>query len=415
MTPVEIMEKVDKLACNIHWKQFHVQDIPVAIYDGASTWLFRHANPGEPFAEVDSHPHVFACKGLHDSVRANSITELFGIVTATVMLEGIGSSDISIIASIVIHEMFHVYQHTRLAERGGNIAHLFSYPADHAEQLHLRRLETAAIRKSLDASTTAESKQWCRKALEVRRRRYLLLPAECVEFECLTERHEGLAHYIELISLCKRTVELPTDDFAPDDIRRRCYPVGCAFAFLLDRYCQGWSQEWIETKSNLDECLAAALDTDTGTAVDFSPEEVTDALRQAEEDIVSMHRRRDEMKRNVYNRAGWQLSLQFTEPMRTWGMDPSNAHRVSETEVLHTRYLRLGNGAGSIEMIGGSALTESAGDHPLMDGIKAVIYFLEREPVLAVKDGFVEAEFSGLKAKLAESSVKEIRIHKIGS
>jgi hypothetical protein len=310
------MEQVDKLASNIHWKQFHVRDIPVAIYDGTSTWLFGHTEPGEPFAAVDSHPHLYACKGLHDSVRANSITELFSVVTATVMLEGTGSSDISIIASIVIHEMFHVYQHTCLTERGGNIAHLFSYPADHAEQLQLRRLETAAIRRSLAASTTAESMQWCGKALEVRRRRYALLPPECVEFERLTERHEGLAHYIELKSLGKRTVELPAADFAPDDIRRRCYPVGCAFAFLLDRYCQGWSEAWIETKPNLDEYIAASLHADSGADVDFSPTEVRDALSLAEEDIALMHRTTGQAGSSCCNSLSLCVHGEWIRPMR---------------------------------------------------------------------------------------------------
>jgi hypothetical protein len=65
-------------------------------------------------------------------------------------------------------------------------------------------------------------------------------------------------------------------------------------------------------------------------------------------------------------------------------------------------------------MIGANALTESAGDHSLMGGIKAVVFFLEREPILAVKDGFVEAEAAGLKAKLTESSLQEIKVNKLG-
>ncbi|TMV52184.1 hypothetical protein FE783_04370 [Paenibacillus mesophilus] len=59
MTPVDIMGKVVKLASNIQWKHFHIRDIPVAIYDGTTTWLFGHADPGEPFAALDGHPHVF--------------------------------------------------------------------------------------------------------------------------------------------------------------------------------------------------------------------------------------------------------------------------------------------------------------------------------------------------------------------
>jgi hypothetical protein len=49
------------------------------------------------------------------------------------------------------------------------------------------------------------------------------------------------------------------------------------------------------------------------------------------------------------------------------GFDPLNVP-VQPDEVLHTRWFKLGNDAGTVEVMGRSSLSRAAGDHPLFTG-----------------------------------------------
>ena len=60
------------------------------------------------------------------------------------------------------------------------------------------------------------------------------------------------------------------------------------------------------------------------------------------------------------------------EPLWPQGFDPLNVRVVSPSEVLHTRFVRLGNRSGSIEVVGDSALTVAAGAHPLFNGVRSI-------------------------------------------
>ncbi len=59
------------------------------------------------------------------------------------------------------------------------------------------------------------------------------------------------------------------------------------------------------------------------------------------------------------------------EPLWLQGFDPLNVVPVPGG-ILHSRFLRLSNQSGSLEVINGQALTESAGEHPLFNGVRRV-------------------------------------------
>ncbi|MEF3304973.1 hypothetical protein [Paenibacillus sp. GYB003] len=415
MSPVEMMERVDKMAANRLWNGFDMRRIPVAVFDGTSTWLFGHDKPGDRFHPIDGRPDTYLYEGLHDSVRGNSVAVVNGVETATVMLDGIAGDDVSVAASVVVHEMFHVFQSARYAERGGNLVHMYDYPVEDVRQLQLRRLETEAVSRALRAADGAISRKWCAEALKIRRRRYDGLPPEYVEFERATERHEGLAHYIEIRSLGRHTVELPEAEFAPDAVRKRCYPIGCAFALLLDRFAENWSERFAGRHSDLDGLLASVVDAEADPDIGFGPEETDRALRQAENDISDLLRKRRETKRSFYDRTGFLIELRFGEALRLTAMDPSNVHTVGESEVRHSRFVRLEAGTDRIEMTDGDALTESAGKHPLFAGICAVAFFAADEPVIERKSGMIAADHPGLRIRLSESRVTESVVRKIGT
>jgi hypothetical protein len=75
--------------------------------------------------------------------------------------------------------------------------------------------------------------------------------------------------------------------------------------------------------------------------------------------------------------------------------------------VLHTRYLRLGNAAGTVEALGHPALTEAAGEHPLYTGVRAVtVAGLPEQPVVRIGDDAIEVTAAGVTATFREARVE---------
>ena len=75
-------------------------------------------------------------------------------------------------------------------------------------------------------------------------------------------------------------------------------------------------------------------------------------------------------------------------------------------EVLHTRYLKLGGAAGSIELINRHSLTEGAGEHPLFNGVRRLtVTGLPAEPSVTVSGGKTNITADNLKAEFTNANV----------
>jgi hypothetical protein len=128
--------------------------------------------------------------------------------------------------------------------------------------------------------------------------------------------------------------------------------------------------------------------------------------------VVERRRAHDE----YLARAGWRVVVESgAEPFFPQGFDPLNVARLSSTEILHTRFLKLQGTLGAIEVVGGSALTEGApGQHPLFAGVRRVtIAGLGGRPsmsdsagVLAVDAAGIVIRLRGAKADVAGETVR---------
>ncbi|MBW3551137.1 MAG: hypothetical protein KY442_10090, partial [Proteobacteria bacterium] len=65
-------------------------------------------------------------------------------------------------AGTLIHEAFHVHQRTNHAGWSANEVELFTYPADDASLLVLRRTETEALRRAIAAPSAQAATCWAR-------------------------------------------------------------------------------------------------------------------------------------------------------------------------------------------------------------------------------------------------------------
>jgi hypothetical protein len=313
-------------------------------------------------------------------------------------------------AALVVHEAFHVFQRERHPDWSANELELFVYPFEDADALRLRRLETLALVRAETMRAKYSAACWAAAALKLRRERFARMPAGSAAYERGTELNEGLASYVEALAAgrAKRS-GLPPDDYAASEVRQRAYATGRSLALLLDRFAPDWKRR-LEAgdKRPLDETLEASLPASKDMRCEIAPSEAQSAATRARLDASALLDKRESLKRNFLTQPGWKLELIAgdTAPLFPQGFDPLNVERVGAREVIHTRYLKLGNGAGVIEVINRASLTEGAGEHPLFNGVRRMtVTGLPAEPIVTESGGKTTITATGLKAELRVAEI----------
>lgn len=405
--PFAVVAETDRLSARDLWPGFDPRTITVAIYDGEQTLLFRHPAPPEGFQRVPGHEGVWTFTGRHPAVTANTSTELGNVRTATLMPTTVVPR-----AGLLIHESFHVFQREHHPGWSANEAELFTYPVDDPDLLALRRSETEALRRALALSDTARAACWARTALDMRRERFAALSAGSIAYERHTELNEGLATYVERRATGEPdSTVLPVEEFAPEAVRQRGYQTGVALARLLDQFSPTWRRTLEQNDSiPLDVLLATSLPPRASDvrACAFKPAEWDRIRAAAAIDIRALRGRRAEQRRAFLEQPGWSLVIVAPgAPLFPQGFDPLNVQTVARGEVLHTRFLQLRNETGEIEVLGRAVLTESAGEHPLFNGVRSLtVTGITSEPMITEVNGVVTVKADGVTAQVHGATVE---------
>lgn len=406
-----VVAEVDRIgARTMLWAGFDPRRVPLEIFNGHTTYLFRHPNPPPEFISLSSRQGVYAFPGRHESVTANATAKLSGVSTATVMLTPDRKRTLREQAALVIHEAFHVFQSERHPDWGADELQLFVYPFEDADALRLRRLETLALVRAETAGTKGAVSCWAAAALRLRRERYARMPAGSAAYERGTELKEGLASYVEALAAGRlKRSGLPPGDYAAGEVRQRAYATGRALALLLDRFALDWKQR-LEAgdKRPLDETLEASLPLSKDVRCEIAASDARGAAERARLDVDALLAKRVALKRDFLAQPGWKIELVAADgaPLFPQVFDPLNVERVGVREVIHTRYLKLGNGASVIEIINRRSLTEGAGEHPLFNGVRRLtVTGLNAEPTVAESGGKTTITASDLKAELRVADI----------
>ncbi len=393
------------------WPGFDPLTIPLAIFDGERTFLFRHPAAPDGFAPIESsEPSGRVWQGRHPAMTANSSADIGGVGTATVLLVGSAlDRDLTSTAAMALHEAFHVYARAHQPLWTANEADLFAYPTDSAPQLALRRLETTALLRALAAPTQTQMAGWARRALELRRERFAGMDATFWAFERGSELNEGLATYVELRAAARPGPDLPALDYPADQVRQRAYQTGAAFGFLLDRCAPKWREQLSASEQPaLDVALQAALGE--GEAFAFKAQEEQDAHKKAQADVLELRARLAlrlaEFERQSKDPGAWTVVVEMGgEPLWPSGFDPLNVERLTASQILHGRFLKLGNGQGELEVLDARALTDGIGSHPLFQGVRRVTILLASKPEHDTTQGLLRVRAPGLSLQFQTSSV----------
>lgn len=414
-----VEREVERLAAaRVFWPGWEPLSIPLAVFTGEKTYLFRHPSPPEGFSLLGGRwSNVFVMEGRHPEVTSNTSADIGGLVTATLMADGprvaLSANEL---AAVALHEAFHVHQRSRHRGWAGNEGDVFRYPAEDGRLLGLRRLESAALRRALGAADNAGTVCWTRTALGYRRERFAGMDPAFPTYERLTELNEGLATYIQELARGKTTIEIPAAEFPPTEFRARIYVIGPALAFLLDRLRPGW-QATLEADDQqfLDQMLESAVagESPKGAApCALGADEVAEIQRTAQADAAAVATARVARRKAFDARSGWRVVVQAAEGKPLWpqGFDPLNVERV-EGGVLHTRFLKLGNDAGDLQVIDEAgvdveALTEGAGAHPLFNGVRRVVATGFAKPEIRTEGEQVVISTPGFKAQFKKANVQ---------
>jgi hypothetical protein len=345
------------------WPGFSPLDYPLAVFDGESTRLYHHPNPPAEFDSEQPDGLVFA--GRHPAVVGNSTAQMGGVATATVIHHG-GPG----IAGEIAHETFHVFCRDRHPAWTANEVSALQYPVEDADVLASRRLEAAALRRAvIDGSA-----EWAATAVSLRQERFATMALDAVRYERDLERCEGLALYVEDKTSTVVRCEDALGDIRPDDVRRTAYFTGEAIAVLLDRFAPGWPSTMESDDMNYpDELLAGAI-VDVAPA-EYSAVEIVATADASRESIALMQAERKGRRAEFLARPGRiVLTAPDSDPFKIGGFDPMNVQHLGDGEVLHTRMLKLCSAGVQLEFYDATALTESAGSHPLFDGVRRVTF-----------------------------------------
>lgn len=428
LSPVAVEQELERIAGPAgpdtagqrFWPGFDPLAIPLALYDGQATWLFRHPHPPAEFGPGRGGARI--ADGRPETLRANTGAEIGGVPTATLLLTLAHSARDW--AAVAVHEAFHVFSRQHHPGWAGDEMELFVYPLEAKEPLALRRQETQALRRALAASTTgdiAATSCWADLAVRLRKERFALLPKEAVAYERGTELNEGLATYVEGLARGESGMDLPADDFPTEKVRDRAYVVGRAEAILLDRLDSSWKERLDGAKEGqpgtLDELLAAASAVRSGPhPCALSPGEIAAAVRRAGEDLDRLAHERQAARAAFLGKPGWSvIVLAADDPLWPQGFDPLNVLRLGEGEVLHRRWVKLGNGDAEFEVLDREALTQGVGPHPILQGVRQLtVTGLPEKPEVREQGGWARLKAPGFTAKLKsatlEISHREVRI-----
>lgn len=405
--PASFVAELDRIAATELWPGFDLRTVPVAVFDGSRTLLFRHPSPPEGFVADPTVSGAWIFPGRHPAMTANTSVELGGVMTAAALLSSRAMS-LRERAAIVAHEAFHVYQGQRHPNWVANEVELFAYPVDDASLLTLRRLETIALNRALMSSNVAGSACWTGIALATRRERFATLPAGSAEYERKNELKEGLARYVQWRAGGggSRTA----DDPPPDAVRDRAYASGASLALLLDRFLPTWKAALSATDSIPLDVLLGTVPALSGEAAQcgFTPAERARVASAASVDVEQLRTRRAERRQALLDQTGWRVVIAASgSPLFPQEFDPLNVHMVAPGEVVHSRYIRLGNAAGTVEVFGRSSLTEAAGAHPLFNGVRALtVSGLASAPAMTESGGTISIKADGLTAEFRGAVVQ---------
>ena len=410
-----LLSKVKEFSQKNYWPGYKPETIPLAVYDGKFTYLYKHPSAPDGFSQVSGQ--LYRMEGRHEAVVANSSAEIGGTRCATLMSDLFKDRGLLYAASVVLHEKFHVFQANAFKKWGINEAVGFTYPMRDSKQNELFLLEREALARALEAKTVEETISWAKLALEIRQERFERIGDEAAGYDRSVEAIEGTAFYVERSSI--GTLYSPDnlrEGFKASEVRRRCYSTGSALAAILDKLKIEWKNNISSGELPLDTILSKAIEESDTRAASFEKSLLKGFKEKGQQLTQAYLSSLKEIASKFYGAAGYRLEVVVKAGGPLWpkGFDPMNVLALDDKNLLHQRFVKLGNENAEIMVMNKTSLSHGAGEHILFTGVdKLIITGLKENPVVentegkvTVKADGIEMEFQKAKTETAGKVVK---------
>jgi len=278
------------------WPGLSRTDVPLILYNEHYEFLVGEAKPPSPWQAVEGDDFM----GRPYFWRPAEHPQSFAVPVGTRWAGGLGSLELmnsktpfrlsrELHVVLMLHEVFHAFQATLAPRRFAEATDVYGfenrYPYKDPLFSAAWNSEGEALADALRATEVAAISGLARRFLDIReaRRSHVSLDPMLIAYENELEWLEGLAKYAEVrfyelaASRAKETAYASYRSghpFWPADLGRmrrvlggqtgdlRFYLSGVAQAMLLDRISPGWKAKAFEEKSNLEDCLRAAIPSD---------------------------------------------------------------------------------------------------------------------------------------------------------
>jgi len=335
-----IKEKIKKESFLRYWPDF--TPFPFAFYDDHQVYLCNHPSPPEGFRNVGEF-----FQGPRDSrFFGNTSIMLEGVPTAIVDLTLLTpDNEIAQLFSLIVHEMYHSYQHSVGYQRGSNEFLYLRYPQT-KENIALRLMERKALLSALFTQEKTEKLAFVDQFFAYRESRRKRI-GDYLTYELGQESVEGLATYVEskayregtglpepflLGHFCKNLYEPQGTLF---DLRKSCYSSGLAISYLLDDFIPDWKREYMASSSFLYDYFLGKMERKISVddpPVDPETERKASFLFQKETD------KRDGEFAKFYSSKGYLITIEGS--LKIQGFDPMNL-LPKGNQLLHKRFLKV--------------------------------------------------------------------------
>lgn len=314
-----------------YWPAF--ENVAYALYDKNYVYLFNH-----PGMKKDPHQRY---QTLKRDEQFNGCTLIIyrDYPTAIVDLE-LYDDDASVF-SILVHELFHGFQHIKGDTRFADELLGITYPLikDHVEY---RRRERTYLYQAVLTRDNVKKRQFLADFIALREKRAALI-ADHLLYENLIETIEGPAWYVEVKSYVEKSSQVydtvvkeygqalldPVESNV--NIRRSCYSSGLYICLLLDEFVPDWKDGFWETDETVYELLKSLITEDAAV----EEVEISAETERAVDYVVKQRRNAIE---HFEKQLGFHLWIEGQ--LTATSFDPMNII-LYENKLLHKNFIKV--------------------------------------------------------------------------
>ena len=374
---------------------------PVCIYRvGGPAILYNHPDPPASFVKVAERTFLGTQAELQ--LMGSTITEINGVLTAIADYGYDTYSHSDQFFAVLFHEMHHAYQRN-LTIAHDNPALLLVYPENPANDA-IKLMEQNLLYEMVFASDELHFRKLLNEWYGCRLKREEIIGPVFFKYEKTVENLEGPAFYCEYRffndhgsagGALKMNYNhkhfwssLNTPYYGRSSLRLRHLVSGMALCKILNKYHQGWQEEYYSGDADLFDYFVSKLKAEPASLPDFDQYQ---ALSWHHTPKLAAERQM--IYESFNDQPGLRVVLRFESIPQFRGFDPMNAVAITDTIILHKTFLNLAREDSRLFVANQDVVT-TVQDQVWF--VKKAVFFVDSRDEVQFRDGKVHISVPGV-------------------